>query len=254
MSQLDLALRADVSTRHLSFVETGRSNPSREMVLLLCEVLEVPLRERNALLEAAGYAPMYRETGLSDPELEQVRRVVEFMLASHEPYGAVAIDRLWNVKMANRSHDRLLDALLDDAADERVRSNLLRLVFDPGGVRPAIENWEEVARSIIDRVHRELRGHRDAEAEAMIEELLGYPDVPQRWRAPDLTRPARLVIPIRLRTDDLELSLFSAVTTLGTPRDVTLQELRIETFFPTDEASEQTIRELAGGESSNGPG
>lgn len=245
MSQLDVALRADVSTRHLSFVETGRSNPSREMVLLLCEVLDVPLRERNALLEAAGYAAAYRETGLSEPELDQVRSVVRFMLESHLPYSAVAIDREWNVLMANRAHERLLDAVLDDDVEDRIRSNLLRLVFDPRGVRPAIENWDEVARAVLDRVHREVRGHRDDEAGALLEEILGYPDVPERWSVPDLTRRPPMVIPIRLRAGDAVLSLFTAITTLGTPQDVTLQELRIESFFPADEATERAIRALA---------
>jgi len=245
MSQLDVALRADVSTRHLSFVETGRSSPSREMVHLLCEVLDVPLRERNALLQAAGYAPVYRETDLSEPELEQVRRIVEFMLSSHEPYGAVAIDRGWNVLLANRSHDRLLDAVLGEDVDVRIRSNLLRLVFDPDGVRPAIENWDEVARAVLDRAHREVRGHRDDQAIELVEELLAYPDVPERWRVPDLTRRPPVVIPIRLRVGDEVLSLFTAITTLGTPQDVTLQELRIESFFPADSSTERAIRDLA---------
>lgn len=245
MSQLELALEAGVSARHVSFVETGRSSPSREMVILLAEVLAVPLRERNALLEAAGYARYYRETKLADPELGQVRRVVEFILERHEPYSAVAIDRRWNVLMANRPHRRMLDWLLGDhSLDDATAGNLLRLTFDPQGLRPRIANWEEVARALIDRVHREVGGSPDEESEAILEEILSYPGVPVRWRVPDLTRPPSVVIPIHLRADGLELALFSAITTLGTAQDVTLQELRIESFFPADETTERAIRAL----------
>ncbi|MGH7563911.1 MAG: helix-turn-helix domain-containing protein [Gemmatimonadota bacterium] len=253
MSQLELALEAGVSARHVSFVETGRSGPSREMVMLLAEVLEVPHRERNALLEAAGFAPYYRESELSDPELAQVRRVIEFILERHEPYSAVAIDRRWNVLMANRSHQLMLDRLLGERSlDETTRGNLLRLTFDPDGLRSCIANWEEVARALVDRLHREIGICPDQESEALLEAVLSYPGVPERWRVPDLTRPPPVVIPIRLRAnssgasaDRLELALFSAITTLGTAQDVTLQELRIESFFPADEATERVIRGLA---------
>lgn len=246
MSQLELALEAGISARHVSFVETGRSRPSREMVMLLAEVLSVPLRERNTLLESAGYARYYRETGLSAPELAQVRRVIEFILERHEPYSAVAIDRRWNVLMANRSHERMLDHLLSDRSlPANTAGNLLRLTFDPDGLRPRIVNWEEVARALVDRVHREIGGSPDEESEALLEELLSYPGVPERWRVPDLTRPPPMVIPIRLRAGDSQLALFSAITTLGTAQDVTLRELRIEAFFPADETTERAIRELA---------
>lgn len=246
MSQLELALEAGVSARHISFVETGRSRPSREMVMLLAEVLAVPLRERNTLLEAAGHARYYRETGLSAPELAQVRRVIEFILERHEPYSAVAIDRRWNVLMANRPHERMLDRLVGDRSlPDPTAGNLLRLTFDPDGLRPCIVNWEEVARALVDRVHREIGGSPDEESEALLEELLSYPGVPERWRVPDLTRPPPVVIPIRLRAGDLQVALFSAITTLGTAQDVTLQELRIESFFPADEATDRAIRELA---------
>lgn len=246
MSQLELALQAGVSARHVSFVETGRARPSREMVLHLAGVLEVPLRERNTLLEAAGYARYYRETGLSDPELAQVRGVIEFILERHEPYSAVAIDRRWNVLMANRPHERIIAHLLGGRSlDEATAGNLLRLTFHPEGLRPCIANWDEVARALVDRVHREVGGSQDEEAEALLEELLAYPGVPERWRVPDLTRPPPVAIPIRLRAGDTELALLSAITTLGTAQDITLQELRIESFFPADKATERAIRQLA---------
>lgn len=245
MSQLELALEAGVSTRHVSFVETGRSRPSREMVMMLAEVLRVPLRERNALLEAAGYARFYRETELSDPELQQVRRVIEFILERNEPYSALAMDRRWNVLMANRPHQRMIDRLLGNRSlDSGISGNLLRLTFDPAGLRSCIVNWEEVARTLVDRVHREIGANPDTESEALLEELFSYPGVPERWRIPDLTRPPPVLIPIRLRAEGLELSLFSAITTLGTAQDVTLQELRIESFFPADEATDLAIRSV----------
>lgn len=245
MSQLELALEAGVSARHLSFVETGRSRPSRRMLLLLADVLSVPLRERNMLLEAAGYARYYRETGLSDPELAHVRQVIEFIIKRHEPYSAVVVDRHWNVLIANRPHERMLAHLLEDRSiDEATAGNLLRLTFDPMGLRPCISNWEEVARALVDRVHREVGASPDEESEALLEELLSYPGVPDRWRVPDLTRPPPVVIPIRLRAGELELALFSAITTLGTAQDVTLHELRIESFFPADEATDRAIRGL----------
>lgn len=245
LSQLDLSLAADVSSRHVSFVETGRSTPSREMVFRLAEVLAVPLRERNVMLEAAGYARHYRESALSDPELEDVRRVLEFVLERHEPYGTVVVDRAWDVVIANRGHTRMLGFLLGERADEPVAGNLLDLAFDPDGLRPLIANWEEVARVLLDRVHREHAAWPDAITEALLERLLAYPGVPERWRVPDLSRPLPVVIPIRLRKEDVEISVFTAISTLGTPQDATLQELRIESFFPVDEASDAAIRALA---------
>lgn len=245
MSQLDLSLAADVSTRHVSFVETGRSTPSRAMVLRLAEVLEIPLRERNALLEAAGYARLYRESGLGDPELADVRRVLEFVLERHEPYSAVVIDRGWDVVLANRAHERMLGFLLEDRLDDAPTDNLLDLTFDPAGVRPYVANWDEVARVLIDRVHREHSAWPDGTTEALLDRLLDYPDVPDRWRTPDLDHPSPVVIPIRLQKGELEIALFTAISTLGTPQDVTLQELRIESFFPADEPSDAAIRTLA---------
>lgn len=245
MSQLALALAADVSARHVSFVETGRSSPSRAMVLRLCDVLEVPLRERNAMLEAAGYARLYHESELTGPELEDVRRVLEFVLERHEPYSAVVVDRGWDVVMANGGHARMLEFLLGDRADDPVTSNLLDLTFDPDGVRPFIVNWNEVARVLLDRVHREHSAWPSDTTRALLERLLAYPGVPDRWRTPDLASPSPVVIPIRLRKGDAEIALFTAISTLGTPQDVTLQELRIEAFFPVDEASDSAIRRLA---------
>jgi transcriptional regulator with XRE-family HTH domain len=236
VSQLDLALEADVSSRHLSFVETGRSQPSRDMVLRLAEALQVPLRERNALLLAAGYAPLYRETGLDAPEMAEARRAVEFILAQQEPYPAIVVDHHWNLLMANAATGRFL-ALFPECAVPGP-PNALRLLFHPTGLRPFVENWEDVAGRLIQRVHREAAGSPpDAATKTLLEELLGYPGVPSRWRTPELDRPPAPLLTIVYRVNGGLLRFFSTVTTFGTPQDVTLQELRIECFFPGDETT-----------------
>jgi transcriptional regulator with XRE-family HTH domain len=245
MSQLDVAVTAGVSARHLSFVETGRAQPSREMVLLLADVLEVPLRERNALLQAAGFAPGYRETDLGDAELGPIRRSLEFLLERHEPCPAVVCDRGWNLRMQNAAAIRLLRAIVDPATIAPPL-NIMRMVFAADGFRPYIVNWPELAGSLIQRLHREALAHGDDEAGDLLDMALAS-GVPSGWRTVDLGAAPAAIVPMHLRKGDLELRLFSALTTLGTPLDVTVQELRLETFFPADPASEQTLRRLAGG-------
>jgi len=236
VSQLDLALDAGVSSRHLSFVETGRAAASREMVLRLAEALQVPLRDRNALLLAAGYAPLYRETGLDAPEMVLARRAVEFILAQQEPYPAIVVDRHWNVLLANEATRRFTAMLLERPPVGDV--NALRMAFDPQGLRPFIENWEEVAGHLIERVHREAAATPpDAATAKLLEDLLRYPGVPDRWRTPPLDRVPAPLLTLVYRKGELRLSVFSTITTFGTPQDVTLQELRIECFFPADEAT-----------------
>jgi transcriptional regulator with XRE-family HTH domain len=242
VSQLDLALDAEVSSRHLSFVETGRSQPSREMVLRLADALQVPLRERNALLLAAGYAPLYRETDLEAPEMVAAKHAVEFILAQQEPYPAIVVDRHWNLLLSNDATRRFLGRFLD--APPPLPLNAMRLIFHPAGLRPFIENWEEVAGHLIERVHREAAGAPpDAEAKALLEEMLGYPGVPGRWRTPQLDRAPAPLVSVVYRRGDVRLTFFSTITTFGTPQDVTLQELRIESFFPADEATRAAMQE-----------
>jgi transcriptional regulator with XRE-family HTH domain len=179
VSQLDLALDADISTRHLSCVETGRAQPSREMVLRLAEALQVPLRERNALLLAAGYAPLYLHTGLDTLELEAAHRAVAFLMAQHEPYPVLVVDRYWNTLRMNAGAKRFL--ALFPGSDSVTPRNEVRLVFHPQGLRPFIENWESVAARIIQRVHREAAANpSDETMKRFLEELLSYPDVPSR--------------------------------------------------------------------------
>jgi transcriptional regulator with XRE-family HTH domain len=240
MSQLDLAMRAGFSARHVSFIETGRTQPSRQALLVLAETLDVPLRERNRLLEAGGYAHAYRQTPLGAGEMSHVRGVLQFILDRHEPYGAVVLDRYSNVLMANAAATRLIAALVDPSLREGT-TNLLRAVFHPLGLRRAIVNWDEVSRHLLARAERELgEPGQDRAASDLLAEIraLAGP-VPCEGLTP--LRTADLLLPVHLRTDGLELRMFSTIMTLGTPRDVTLQELRLETFFPADAESARRL-------------
>ena len=246
MSQFDLALAAGVSARHVSFVETGRSTPSRDMVLLLVDVLEVPLRQRNILLEAAGYAAVFGETGLDAPEMAKVRKVLDYILHGSEPNPTFVLDHYQNVVTSNRGMERFLGAFLGDVpAWHRGRPNYVRLVFHPDGLRRFIVNWQEVARALLNRIHREAGAiGPDRPMQELLNELLSYPGIPSRWGAPDLQSEPSVVIPMHVVKERLELRLFSTVTTVGAPRDITVQELRIECFIPADDASERGVESL----------
>jgi transcriptional regulator with XRE-family HTH domain len=248
MSQLDLAVEAEISSRHLSFIETGRSRPSREMVLRLARVLDIPLRDRNDLLVGAGFAPMYRETGLEAPAMAHARRALDFLLRQQEPHPALVVDRHWNILKANDATGRLVQRLLDPAAaGELGPPNAMRLTFHPRGFRPHIANWEATAAAMIQWLHRDVvSGHADEETRRLLEELLAYPGVPRQWRALDLDASTAPFLAVEFRTAELDLRYFTTLTSLGTPHDITLQELRIESFFPADEATEETARKLAG--------
>lgn len=246
VSQLDLAMEAGVSSRHVSFIETGRAQPSREMILMLARVLDVPLRDRNDLLTAAGYAAMYRATDLEAPALEQARRALDFMLRQQEPYPAIVVDRAWTILKANGGAVRLVEAFADPEAAGEWGGNAMRLMFHPRGFRPHIVNWEAMAAALIQWLHRDvLAGLGGAETRRLLEELLSYPGVPPRWRTLDLDVSTAPFLPIEFRKGGLELRFFSTLTSLGTPHDITLQELRIEAFFPADEATEETARRMA---------
>lgn len=250
VSQLDLSTLAGVSSRHLSFIETGRSQPSRHMVLRLGESLDLPLRHRNALLEAAGYAPVYRQSELPAPDLAPVRRALELILSSHEPFPAFVLDRSWNIVLANAAHRRLLPLLLPEKARLTEPVNVMRLVLDPALLRPRIVNWGVVAHVLGHRLHRRLRmPYVDERMRRHLEELLSLPDVRGAMSDVQVPADAAVVVPLALDLNGRRLSWFSTVATLGTPLDVTLDELEIESLFPADEATEQAARELARGES-----
>ena len=246
LSQLDLAVEAGISARHLSFVETGRAQPSREMVLLLSRTLDVPLRDRNELLVAAGYAPLYRRTDLAAPALAQVRRALDLFLRQQEPYPALVLDHHWDVLAVNEGSARVQARFLDpDRVAALGPPNAMRLMFHPDGFRPYIVNWEPTAASLIQWLHRDVaRGAGDDRTRALLDELLGYPDVPRQWRRLDLDVSTAPFLSIEFKRDDLSLRYFTALTSLGTPYDITLQELRIESFFPADEDTELATRGL----------
>jgi transcriptional regulator with XRE-family HTH domain len=246
VSQLGLAVEAGVSSRHVSFIETGRSQPSREMILMLARVLDVPLRDRNELLMSAGYAAMYRASDLDAPALEQARRALDFILRQQEPYPAIVVDRSWNLLKANNGAVRLVEAFADAEAANEWGGNAMRLMFHPRGFRQYIVNWEAMAAALIQWLHRDvLSGIGGDDTRRLLAELLSYPGVPPRWRTLDLDVSTAPFLAIDFSKGDLHLRFFSTLTSLGTPHDITLQELRVEAFFPADEATEEAARRLA---------
>jgi len=245
MSQLGLALEAEISTRHLSFLETGRTQPSREMVLLLSRVLEVPLRSRNDLLTAAGYAPVYRETGLDAPEMAQVKQALGFMLRQQEPLPAMVLDRHWNILMTNDAMGKVMGLFLEPAATAELGpANAMRLSYHPKALRPYIVNWEATAAAFIQWLHRDLLRTGDAETRKLLDELLSYPDVPKQWQLLDLDASTAPFLAIELKKGDVRFNFFTVLASLGTPYDITLHELRIECFFAADAATDAALRRL----------
>jgi len=245
LSQLALATEAEISPRHLCFIETGRSKPSREMVLLLASALDVPLRERNALLLAAGFAPVYSERGLDAPELAAVRAALDAILQHQEPFPAVVMNRHWDVIATNRAAARFFAFLLGAPA-AAPRPNVLRMMLHPDGLRPYVANWDAVAQTLVGRVHREaVGGVPDDATSKLLAEVLAYPGVAEAWHRVDRERPFVPVVPVTFHKADRVFSYFSTVTTLGTPQDITAQELRIECFFATDAATARAAQQLA---------
>lgn len=236
-SQLDLAGDAGISTRHLSFVETGRSLPSREMLHRLADRLDLPLRVRNQLLIAAGYAPGFTERPLADPALAAARDAVERVLAAHHPYPALAIDRHWNLLAANDAIGWLLDGVEPALLAPPV--NVLRLALHPRGLAPRITNLGEWRAHLLARLQRDIDNSAEPALQALWEELLGYPG--------DAAAPAppAVVVPLRLRVGGNELSFISTTTVFGTPLDITLAELALECFFPADAATAAQLQRFA---------
>ena len=239
-SQLELALDAEVSSRHLSFIENGRSRPSRSMVVRLVDALDVPLRDRNQLLNAAGFASLYRQSTLADDVLEPALNALRFMLARHEPYPAFVVDRSWNLIIANEASQALLAAFeLPPDLDEAITSNLFRLSFHPDGLRPYIENWQSLAEALMIRARQEAAAaFGDDPLNELLQEVSAYPGVDELSFDTDIEDLQAPVVPLVLKLGDKRLSWFSVIATFGTPQDVTLQEIRLETFAPSDAATE----------------
>lgn len=242
LSQLELASAAGVSTRHLSFVETGRSAPSREMVLRLAEHLDVPLRDRNLLLVAAGYAPVFAETPIHEPRMDAVRAALRQVLNGHEPYPAVVVDRFWNLVDANGAAALFMEGAAPELLEPPV--NVLRLSMHPDGMARNILNLAEWRAHMIDRVRRHVALTADASLAQLHRELRDFPgDVGEAIAPPE---GGEVVVPLRMRADGRELSFFSTIATFGTPVDITVAELAIESFYPADEATTAFLRERAG--------
>lgn len=244
LSQLDLAGLCETTTRHLSFLETGRASPSRSMVLRLARVLRLPHRETNLLLKAAGFADLYRETPLEAAVLTPHSHIIDLILQRHEPYPAFVIDRRWNVLRANGGTQRLLDSLLPSEMIEELGQplNVLKIMFHARGLRCHIANWPECGEHLIQRVHREAID--DAEAGELLSLILDLGETPEYWRRLDIEAAAEPVLPIRLRLGDEGLSFVSVITTFGAPQDITLQELRIEAIYPVDTATGRRFETL----------
>jgi transcriptional regulator with XRE-family HTH domain len=238
LSQLDLATESGVSARHLSFIETGRSRPSAPMVIRLAEQLEVPLRDRNELLLAAGHAPAYGHRGLEEPDLEPVRAALDALLRGHEPYPALVVDRHWGMLAANRAVPLLIAGAASQLLEPPV--NVLRLSLHPDGMAPRIANLGEWRAHVLDRLRRQAVAAGDPALFALHDELAGYPGGEEP--ATDLDAGA-VAVPLRLRADTAELAFISAATTFGTAVDVTVSELSIESFFPRDDATAAYLRE-----------
>ncbi len=243
LSQLDLAHVADVSTRHLSYVETGRASPSRDMVLRLLDRLDIPLRERNGLLEAAGYAPMYRERSLDAPDMASARAAVQRILECHEPWPALAMDRHWNLVMANR----MVPMLMAGAAPHLLQGpiNVLRLSLHPEGLAPRIANLRQWREHLFERLRQQIHATGDGQLAALLAELKDYPESAGSDAGALPGEHHGVLMPFQFDTGHGLLNLVSTTTVFGSPVDITLQELALETFFPADEASAGLLRSLA---------
>lgn len=246
-SQLDLALDAGISQRHLSFIESGRAHPSREMVLIVAEALDMPLRARNDLLSAAGFAAYYPERPLDLDEMKRVRETLARILEHHEPYPSMILDRHWNILTKNKASAEIIlrcvrpEALTELFPDGQL--NFMRLMFDPNGLRPRVRSWEQTAPILVGRLRQEAAAYPGSPSEALLAELL--PSAPGAVLPVHEEVPFPPTVALELDTDEGTLRLFNTLTTFGTPQDVTLQELRIEMSYPIDETSDRLLRQWA---------
>lgn len=250
-SQLELALDAGVSQRHLSFLESGRAQPSREMILQLAEVLGVPLRERNQLLHAAGFAPVFTQHTLDQDEMNAVRQALDMMLKHHEPFPALVVNREWNLVQANTAAQRFI-GLLENPDDvwQRVDPgggrNVMRMTFHHAGMQPLLRNWDQVATLLLSRLQREVAADPTHTAlRQLFDDISAYPHVAPQWHNTPWNATPPPILPLTLGMGDQELKIFSMISTFGTALDITAEELRVETFFPADEFSAQFFHLLA---------
>lgn len=250
-SQLELALDANVSQRHLSFLESGRAQPSREMILQLAEVLDIPLRERNLLLNAAGFAPVFHHRTLQDDEMAAVRHALELTLQHHEPFPALVVNRDWNMVMRNQAADRFISLLGDPETvwkniDSSGNYNVMRMTFHPKGMQPLLKNWSQVSTVLLSRLQREVAADPGNEGlRHLFEDICAFPGIPEHWRSQDWTTIPAPILPLELGLGSQVLKVFSMISTFGTALDITAEELRVETFFPSDDFSRNFFSALA---------
>lgn len=236
LSQLDLALYADVSSKHISFLETGRAKPSREMIFQLATTLDLPLRNRNDLLAAAGFSERFSQGDLDANLMEKIQTALELILSHHAPYPALAFDWHWNIVMINDAFEKVIKMIQTINPLFSSSNNIVELTFDPNGFRPYIENWQEVASVIIQRLHRE-RLENPQRHQKLLEKVFSYPEIPSDWRQMDLTNTPTPMVQLNLNINQLELNLFTIISSFGTPIDITAEEITIEHYFPADEAT-----------------
>lgn len=245
LSQLDLALAADVSARHISFMETGRASPSKAMVLTLGNTLQIPLREQNALLQAAGFEPQFHDPGFTASFDGPLGFVMQQMLDKHEPYPMTILDWGYDLLRSNQGGSLML-SLFTGSNDPEQSINIFEMVFDPELARPFIKDWEAIAHTLLCRLHREalLKSH-DERLNRLIEKVLRYPDVPKDWRHPDFSQSNEPFLTVNMSKDGLELSFVTMMTAFNAPQNITTEELLIESYFPANEATRRFFEELA---------
>lgn len=243
LSQMELSFEADISSKHISFLETGRSQPSREMIIRLSNSLDVPLSERNVLFSAAGFAEAYSRMDINQPEMATVRNALQVMLDNHAPYPAVVFDWDWNILMANEPNQLMSQAIAAQQPNFPETPNILELLFDPDGYKPFIDNWEEVVSVILQRLHKEKIMYQDRHSN-LIERLMKYPDIPKSWQS-FATESSQPMVNVTLKLGEIRLKLFSTLASFGTAIDITMQELIIEQYFPADEFTRQYFESLA---------
>lgn len=253
LSQLELSFQSGVSQRHISFVESGRSHPSNKLLMQLADALDLPLRERNVLLDAAGYTGIYAEHPLHEASMQPVQEALQMQLEHHDPYPALVVDRDWNMLLANGALIRLF-AQLDDAAAmwtathancQNGKQNLMRLTLHPKGLRRLCSNWTELAPQLLQRLQREVKLTGSPAMQQLLTELKSDPELQDYWHQPIVNVSPQPVYAMTLVLDDMTISLFSMISTFGTPQDITTDEIRVELFFPMDEVSKQHLLTIA---------
>tara|TARA_R110002072_G_scaffold265476_1_gene424373 strand:- start:2017 stop:2820 length:804 start_codon:yes stop_codon:yes gene_type:complete len=245
LSQLDLGLAADVSARHISFLETGRAKPSREMLLVLATTLQIPLREQNALLRASGFDPIFEEPSIESLDKTPVGEALDYMLRKHDPYPMVVMDWTYNLIKTNQSADKILQIFVSEPDLVTSPVNVLEMIFNPNLCRPFIVDWEKIAHEMLSRLHREsLAKANDERLKSLLDRLLAFPDVPDKWRQPDFSDSCEATLTLKLQRGEWQFSFLMTMTSFSAPQNITVEELMIESYFPLDKETELACQRL----------